>query len=35
LARATHRPLIAMPTVGAGTFGSLDSPVHTVQSGEF
>jgi hypothetical protein len=27
--------LIALPTVGASTVGSLDSPVHTGQSGEF
>jgi hypothetical protein len=35
LARATRRPLIALPTVGAGGFGSPNSPVHTGQSGEF
>jgi hypothetical protein len=35
LAHATRRSLIALPTVGAGAFGSPDSPVHTGQSGEF
>jgi hypothetical protein len=35
LARATRRLLIALPIVGAGGFGSLDSLVNTGQSDKF